>query len=82
MNFIRVRVCRHDNNPNLCNNADSCKPPNAEGKSKLAVYVAVPVVLVVVIIPVIAVLFLFLRQKRQGDMHASHCPALAFFFTP
>ncbi|KAG2626258.1 hypothetical protein PVAP13_3KG334200 [Panicum virgatum] len=40
---------RHDNNPNLCNNADSCKPPNAEGKSKLAVYIAVPVVLVVAI---------------------------------
>jgi hypothetical protein len=56
---------RYGNNPDLCTNADSCKPP--KGKSKLAVYIAVPVVLVVVIVSVVAVLFLFLRRKKQGS---------------
>ncbi|KAF8727327.1 hypothetical protein HU200_018929 [Digitaria exilis] len=61
---------RYDNNPNLCTNTDSCKPPKR--KSKLAIYIVVPVVLVVVIISVVALLFLILRRKRQGSMSTNN----------
>ncbi|RCV16864.1 hypothetical protein SETIT_3G172700v2 [Setaria italica] len=60
----------YGNNPNLCTNADSCKPPKR--KSKLAIYIAIPVVLVVLIILVIALLFLFLRRKKQGSTSTNH----------
>ncbi|RCV16866.1 hypothetical protein SETIT_3G172900v2 [Setaria italica] len=56
---------RYGNNPNLCTNADSCKPQ--KGKSKLAIYIAVPLVLVVVMVSVVALLFLFMRRKKQGS---------------
>ncbi|XP_062231938.1 putative leucine-rich repeat receptor-like protein kinase At2g19210 [Phragmites australis] len=55
---------RYGNNPNLCTNADSCQ--TAKGKSKLAVYISVPVVLVVVIGLLAALLFCLLRRKKQG----------------
>ncbi|RCV16865.1 hypothetical protein SETIT_3G172800v2 [Setaria italica] len=56
---------RYGNNPNLCTNADSCKPP--KGKSKLSIYIAVPVVLVLVIVSGVALFFLFMRRKKQGS---------------
>ncbi|RLN28628.1 putative leucine-rich repeat receptor-like protein kinase [Panicum miliaceum] len=57
---------RYGDNPNLCTNADSCH--TVKGKSKLAVYIAVPVVLVVVIGLLVALLFYFLmRRKKQGS---------------
>ncbi|KAF8725795.1 hypothetical protein HU200_020354 [Digitaria exilis] len=57
----------YGNNPNLCTNVDSCKPP-IKRKSKLAIYIVVPVVLVAVIVSVVGLVILFLRRKRQGDM--------------
>jgi cytochrome bd-type quinol oxidase subunit 2 len=39
-------------------------------KSKLAIYVSIPLVLVVVTVSVIALLFLFIMiSKKHGDMH-------------
>ncbi|PVH62115.1 hypothetical protein PAHAL_3G207500 [Panicum hallii] len=54
---------RYGNNPNLCTNADSCH--TVKEKSKLAVYIAVPVVLVVVIGLLVALLFYFLMSRKQ-----------------
>ncbi|XP_004961442.2 putative leucine-rich repeat receptor-like protein kinase At2g19210 [Setaria italica] len=56
---------QYGNNPNLCTDAESCKPP--KGKSKHAVYIAVPVVLIVVIGLLAALFFCFMRRKRQGS---------------
>ncbi|KAG8067942.1 hypothetical protein GUJ93_ZPchr0005g15525 [Zizania palustris] len=56
---------RYGNNPNLCTNGDSCRP--AKNKSKLAIYIAVPVALLMVIVSVTILLFCFLRQKKQGS---------------
>ncbi|KAL6620562.1 hypothetical protein ACP70R_035701 [Stipagrostis hirtigluma subsp. patula] len=63
---------RHDNNPNLCTDANSCQ--TTKGKSKLAIYIAVPVVLVVAIVSVIVLLFCLLRRKKQGTMSNSVKP--------
>lgn len=61
-------ICRYVDNPKICTNPESCQPENGK-KSKLAVYVTVPVVLVVVIVSVAALLyFLLLRRKKQGDI--------------
>ncbi|KAG8086153.1 hypothetical protein GUJ93_ZPchr0010g8644 [Zizania palustris] len=54
---------RYGNNPNLCTNGNSCQP--AKKKSKLAIYIAVPVVLVVVTASVTVALFCQLRQSNQ-----------------
>ncbi|KAJ1263726.1 hypothetical protein BS78_09G208200 [Paspalum vaginatum] len=62
---------RYDDNPNLCTSAASCQPPEKGKKSKLAVYVAVPLVLVVVI-AVVALLFYFLRRKRRQGATTSN----------
>ncbi|WVZ99319.1 LOW QUALITY PROTEIN: hypothetical protein U9M48_044640 [Paspalum notatum var. saurae] len=73
---------RYDDNPNLCTNAASCQPPVKGKKSKLAVYVAVPLVLVVVIISVVALLFCFLqRRKKQGGTCMHQMSASAIFPT-
>ncbi|KAF8725793.1 hypothetical protein HU200_020352 [Digitaria exilis] len=55
----------YGNNPNLCTTADSCKLP-VKRKSKLAIYIVVPVVFVAVIVSMIGLVFLFVRRKRQG----------------
>ncbi|KAF8715746.1 hypothetical protein HU200_026692 [Digitaria exilis] len=56
---------RYENNSNLCTNAESCR--TTKGKSKVAVYITVPVVLVAVM-GLLATLFLcFLRRKKQGS---------------
>ncbi|XP_040380199.1 putative leucine-rich repeat receptor-like protein kinase At2g19210 [Oryza brachyantha] len=62
---------KYGNNPNLCTNGNSCQPPNK--KSKLAIYIAVPVVLVVVIASV-TILLCLLRRKKQGSMNNSVKP--------
>ncbi|RLN00334.1 putative leucine-rich repeat receptor-like protein kinase [Panicum miliaceum] len=54
---------RYGNNPNLCT-ANTCQ--TTKGKSKLAVYIAIPVALAVVIGLVVA-LFCLLRRKKQGS---------------
>ncbi|CAL4894507.1 unnamed protein product [Urochloa decumbens] len=56
---------QYGNNPDLCTNADSCKPP--KGKSKHAIYIAVPVVLVVVIGLLAALFFCFMRRRKKGS---------------
>ncbi|CAN6350417.1 unnamed protein product [Urochloa humidicola] len=57
---------QYENNPDLCTGADSCKP--SKGKSKHAIYIAVPVVLIVVIIGLLAALFSwFVRRRKQGS---------------
>nr|CAB3460129.1 unnamed protein product [Digitaria exilis] len=61
----------YGNNPNLCTNVDSCKPP-IKKKSKLTIYIVAPVVLVAVIVSVVALLFLFLRRRRQGSTSSTN----------
>ncbi|XP_062181544.1 putative leucine-rich repeat receptor-like serine/threonine-protein kinase At2g19230 [Phragmites australis] len=65
---------RYGNNPNLCSNADSCPSPTPKKKSRLAVYIAVPVVLVVVVGLLVALLCCFLRRKKQESMSQSVKP--------
>ncbi|KAK3138222.1 hypothetical protein QOZ80_5AG0366030 [Eleusine coracana subsp. coracana] len=55
---------RYENNPNLCSNGDSCQ--TGKGKSKLAVYISIPVVLLSVIGLLAALVFCLLRRKKQG----------------
>ncbi|TVU19667.1 hypothetical protein EJB05_35830, partial [Eragrostis curvula] len=50
-------------NPNLCADGDSCTMPKV--KSKLPIYIVVPVALVLVLISVV-VLFFLLRRTNQG----------------
>ncbi|XBJ06922.1 hypothetical protein VPH35_012507 [Triticum aestivum] len=54
---------RHGNNPNLCTDGNSCQLA-AKRKSKLAIYVAVPVLVIMVIVSV-ALLVFFLRRRNQ-----------------
>ncbi|XP_052166897.1 probable LRR receptor-like serine/threonine-protein kinase At1g05700 [Oryza glaberrima] len=63
---------RYGNNPNFCTNGNSCQP--AKRKSKLAIYIAVPIVLVVVIVSVTTLLICMLRPKKQGSMEKSLNP--------
>ncbi|CAL4909209.1 unnamed protein product [Urochloa decumbens] len=67
---------RKTSNRNLCSNGNSCQ--TTSGKSKLAIYIAIPVVLVVSIISVVVLLcFLLRRQKRASKLDAtpmSHIP--------
>ncbi|XP_062180192.1 putative leucine-rich repeat receptor-like protein kinase At2g19210 [Phragmites australis] len=55
---------RYGNNPNLCTNGNSCQ--TTKRKSKLGIYIAVPVVLVVVIASVVVLLCCFLRRQKRG----------------
>ncbi|CAN6346591.1 unnamed protein product [Urochloa humidicola] len=50
-------------NPNLCTDGDSCT--TAKGKSKIAIYIAVPVALTVMIV----LLFCLLVLKRRGSVN-------------
>ncbi|EEE64420.1 hypothetical protein OsJ_19264 [Oryza sativa Japonica Group] len=54
---------RYGNNPNLCTNGNSCQPP--KNKSKLAIYIVVPIVLVLAIVSVTTLLYCLLRRKKQ-----------------
>ncbi|CAN6341323.1 unnamed protein product [Urochloa humidicola] len=64
---------RYGNNPNLCSNGNSCQ--TTRGKSKLAIYIAVPVVLVVVIVSaVLVLLWFFLRRRKRGTANNSVKP--------
>ncbi|KAM3399750.1 hypothetical protein ACQJBY_004903 [Aegilops geniculata] len=60
---------RHGDNPNLCTGDNTCQLA-AKRKSKLAIYVLVPLFVIVVIVSVAAlVLFLLRRRKQpQGSM--------------
>ncbi|VAH12627.1 unnamed protein product [Triticum turgidum subsp. durum] len=60
---------RHGNNPNLCTGDNTCQLA-AKRRSKLAIYVVVPLLVIVVIVSVAAlVLFLLRRRKQpQGSM--------------
>nr|XP_040251935.1 probable LRR receptor-like serine/threonine-protein kinase At1g51820 [Aegilops tauschii subsp. strangulata] len=61
---------RHGNNLNLCTRDNSCQLA-AKRKSKLAIYVVVPLLVIVAIVSV-AVLVLFLlrrRKQQQGSMN-------------
>ncbi|GJN14988.1 hypothetical protein PR202_gb01872 [Eleusine coracana subsp. coracana] len=55
---------RYNNNPGLCSNGDSCQ--TAKGKSKLYIYISIPVVLLAVIGLLAALVFCLLRRKKQG----------------
>ncbi|TKW26263.1 hypothetical protein SEVIR_3G176600v4 [Setaria viridis] len=55
---------RYGNNSNLCSNGNSCQ--TTKGKSKLAIYIAVPVVLVVAIVSVVVLLCCILRRQKRG----------------
>ncbi|PUZ65105.1 hypothetical protein GQ55_3G196700 [Panicum hallii var. hallii] len=63
---------RYGNNPNLCSNGNSCQTTrgNSKSKSKLAIYIAVPVVLVVVIVSVVVLLCCFLRRQKRGTTNS------------
>uniref|UniRef100_A0A0E0JDI2 non-specific serine/threonine protein kinase n=1 Tax=Oryza punctata TaxID=4537 RepID=A0A0E0JDI2_ORYPU len=63
---------RYGNNPNFCTNGNSCQP--AKTKSKLAIYIAVPIVLVVVVVSMTTLLICMLRPKKQGSMDNSLNP--------
>ncbi|CAN6350414.1 unnamed protein product [Urochloa humidicola] len=63
---------RYGNNPNLCSNGNSCQ--TTRGRSKLAIYIAVPVVLVVAIVSVVVLLCFFLRRQKRGTMNNSVKP--------
>ncbi|KAK3135030.1 hypothetical protein QOZ80_5BG0413750 [Eleusine coracana subsp. coracana] len=54
----------YGNNPDLCANADSCQ--TSKGKSKLAIYIAIPVVLIVVIVSVAALIYCILKRQKRG----------------
>ncbi|CAL4902165.1 unnamed protein product [Urochloa decumbens] len=55
---------RYGKNPSLCANISSCQPERS--KSKLGVYIAVPLVVVLVIVLVLA--FCLLRRKKRGSV--------------
>ncbi len=57
-------IYRYGNNPNICTNGNSCQPP--KNKSKLAIYIVVPIVLVLAIVSVTTLLYCLLRRKKQG----------------
>ncbi|VAH12599.1 unnamed protein product [Triticum turgidum subsp. durum] len=59
----------HGNNPNLCTDGNSCQLA-AKTKSKLAIYVAVPILVIVVIVSVSLLVLFFLRRRnqQQGSM--------------
>ena len=63
---------RYGNNPSLCSNGNSCQ--TTKGKSKLAIYIVVPVVLVVaVLVGVVVLLLCFIqKQKKRGDTSLHH----------
>ncbi|KAF8727330.1 hypothetical protein HU200_018932 [Digitaria exilis] len=63
---------RYGNNTNLCSNGNSCQI--TRGKSKLAIYIAVPIVLVVVIVLVIVLFYWFLRRQKRGTSSSSVKP--------
>ncbi|CAN6359868.1 unnamed protein product [Urochloa humidicola] len=50
-------------NPNLCTNGNSC--PTAKGKSKLAIYIALPVALAVMVV----LIFCLLMLKKRGSVN-------------
>ncbi|TVU20528.1 hypothetical protein EJB05_36741, partial [Eragrostis curvula] len=54
---------RYGDNPNLCTNPDSCQI--TKGKSKLAIYIAIPVVLLVVIASVVSSLSSLQLENRR-----------------
>uniref|UniRef100_A0A0E0A1U5 non-specific serine/threonine protein kinase n=1 Tax=Oryza glumipatula TaxID=40148 RepID=A0A0E0A1U5_9ORYZ len=58
-----TEIIRYGNNPNLCTNGNSCQPP--KNKSKLAIYIVVPIVLVLAIVSVTTLLYCLLRRKKQ-----------------
>lgn len=62
-------IYRYGNNPSLCSNGNSCQ--TTRRKSKLAIYIAVPVVLVVVTASVVLLLCFLLKRRKRGDMHIS-----------
>ncbi|KAF0927290.1 hypothetical protein E2562_031494 [Oryza meyeriana var. granulata] len=59
---------KYGNNPNLCANGNSCQPP--KNKSKLAIFISVPIVLVLVIASATILLFSLLRRKKQVPFFA------------
>ncbi|TVU20523.1 hypothetical protein EJB05_36736, partial [Eragrostis curvula] len=70
---------RYANNPNLCANADSCQTQATEGKrskSKLAIFIAVPVALVVVIVSAVVLVFCLPRRKKRGSTSNSLKPQI------
>jgi hypothetical protein len=74
---------RYGNNPNLCSNGNSCQ--TTKGKSKLGIYIAVPVVLVVAIVSVVVLLFGLLRREKRGGTSialSSNLPILNTELTP
>lgn len=63
-------VCSYADNPNLCTNEDSCQTTKGN-KSKLAIYVAVPMALVVVALTVL-LCCLLLRRNKRGNKFIKH----------
>ncbi|XP_044362490.1 putative leucine-rich repeat receptor-like protein kinase At2g19210 [Triticum aestivum] len=60
----------HGNNPNLCIGDNSCQLA-AKRKSKLAIYIVVPLLVIVVIVSVAALVLFSLRRRKQqqGSMN-------------
>ncbi|KAF6981696.1 hypothetical protein CFC21_000158 [Triticum aestivum] len=58
---------RHGNNPNMCTDGNSCQLA-AIRKSKLAIYVAVPILVVIVSVSLLVLFFLRRRNQQKGSM--------------
>ncbi|CAM0907929.1 unnamed protein product [Alopecurus aequalis] len=58
---------RYVNNSNLCTDNNSCHP--AKTKSKLAIYVVVPIVVIVTFVSLTITLICLLRRKKSGSMN-------------
>uniref|UniRef100_A0ACD5YEQ5 Uncharacterized protein n=1 Tax=Avena sativa TaxID=4498 RepID=A0ACD5YEQ5_AVESA len=63
---------RYGNNSNLCTDKNSCHP--AKMKSRLAIYVAVPVVVILFFVSLTITFLLLLRRKNPGSMKNSINP--------
>ncbi|KAF6981928.1 hypothetical protein CFC21_000374 [Triticum aestivum] len=61
---------RQGNNPNLCIGDNSCQLA-AKTKSKLAIYVILPLLVILVIVSVVVLVFFFQRRRKQqqGSMN-------------
>uniref|UniRef100_A0A8R7JVU9 non-specific serine/threonine protein kinase n=1 Tax=Triticum urartu TaxID=4572 RepID=A0A8R7JVU9_TRIUA len=62
---------RHGNNPNLCIGDNSCQLA-AKTKSKLAIYIILPLLVILVIVSVVVLVFFFQRRRKQQQVSTSH----------
>uniref|UniRef100_A0ACD5ZIC1 Uncharacterized protein n=1 Tax=Avena sativa TaxID=4498 RepID=A0ACD5ZIC1_AVESA len=60
---------RYGNNPNLCTDKNPCHP--AKMKSKLVIYVVVPIAVIVLFVSLTITILCLLRQKNPGSVNNS-----------